>query len=59
MIRIKIKQKYENNEFTKEALQVWKAYYSDSLKKDYVPFEECNVKFYKIGINAKVSPEIK
>ena len=55
----KMKQKYENNEITKEALQVWKANYPDSLKKDYVPFEESNVKFYKSGINAKVPPDIK
>lgn len=55
----KMKEKYEDNEITKEALQDWKANYPDSLKKDYVPFEESNVKFYKSGINAKVPPEIK
>ena len=55
----KMKQKYENNEITKEAMQDWKANYPDSLKKDYVPFEESNVKFYKSGINTKVPPEIK
>jgi len=55
----KMKQKYENNEITKEALQDWKANYPDSLKKDYVPFEESNVKFYKSGINAKVPPDLK
>ena len=55
----KMKQKYENNEITKEALQDWKANYPESLKKDYVPFEESNVKFYKSRINAKVPPEIK
>ena len=43
----KMKQKCENNEITKEALQDWKANYPDSLKKDYVPFEESNVKFYR------------
>ena len=31
----KMKQKYENNEITKEAMQDWKANYPDSLKKDY------------------------
>ena len=55
----KMKQKYENNEITKEALQDWKANYPDSLKKDYVPFEESNVKLYKSGINAKVPPDLK
>lgn len=29
------------------------------LKKDYVPFEESNVKFYKSGINTKIPPDIK
>ena len=49
-----MKEKYKNNEITKEALQDWKANYPDSLKKDYVLFEESNVKFYKSGINAKI-----
>ena len=52
-------KKYENNEITKEALQDWKANYPDSLKKDYVPFEESNVKFYRKGISAKIPPDIK
>lgn len=56
---LEMKEKYENNEITKEALQHWKANYPDSLKKDYVPFEESNVKFYKSGINAKIPPDIK
>ena len=54
-----MKEKYENNEIIKEALQDWKANYPDSLKKDYVPFEESNVKFYKSGINTKIPPDIK
>ena len=54
-----MKEKYENNEITKEALQDWKANYPDNLKKDYVPFEESNVKFYKSGISAKIPPDIK
>ena len=37
----------------------WKANYPDSLKKDYVPFEESNVKFYRKGISAKIPPDIK
>ena len=54
-----MKDKYENNEITKEALQDWKANYPDSLKKDYVPFEESNVKFCRKGITAKGPPDIK
>ena len=54
-----MKEKYENNEITKEALQDWKANFPESLKKDYVPFEESNVKFYSSGIGAKVPPNIK
>ncbi|WP_454927529.1 hypothetical protein [Abiotrophia defectiva] len=54
----KMKEKYENNEITKEALEDWKANYPDSLKKDYVPFEESNVKFYRKGITANVPPDI-
>ena len=54
-----MKEKYENNEITKEALEDWKANYPDILKKDYVPFEESNVKFYKSVIGAKVPPDIK
>ena len=54
-----MKEKYENNEITKEALEDWKANFPDSLKKDYVPFEESNVKFYKSGISAKIPPDIK
>ena len=45
-----MKEKYENNEIAKEALQNWKANYPESLNKDYVPFEESNVKFYKSGM---------
>lgn len=54
-----MKEKYENNEITKEALQDFKANYPDSLKKDYLPFEESNVKFYRKGISAKIPPDIK
>lgn len=53
-----MKEKYNNNEITKEALEDWKANYSDSLKKGYVPVEESNVKFYKNSIGAKVPPDI-
>ena len=54
-----MKEKYENNEITKEALQDWKANFPESLKKDYALFEESNVKFYRSGIGVKVPPEIK
>lgn len=54
-----MKEKYENNEITKEVLQDWKANFPESLKKDYVPFEESNVKFYRSCIGAKVPPDIK
>ena len=37
-----MKEKYKNNEITKEALEDWKANFPDNLKKDYVPFEESN-----------------
>lgn len=55
----KMKEKYENNEITKEALQDWKANYPEGLKKDYIPFEKSNVKFYRKSISAKISPDIK
>ena len=55
----KMKRKYEDNEITKEALDDWKANYPDSLKKDYIPFEESNVKRFNNGMSAKVPPEIK
>ena len=57
--RQEIKEKYENNEITKEALQDWKSNYPDNLKKDYVPFEESNAKFYKSGINTKIPLDVK
>ena len=52
-------KKYENNEITKEALKDWKPNYPDSLNKDYVFFEESNVKFYRKAISAKIPPDIK
>lgn len=54
-----MKEKYENNEITKETLQDWKANYHDSLKKDCVSFEESNVKLYESGINTKVPLNLK
>lgn len=44
----KMKQNYENNETTTEALQDWKANYPDNLKKDYIPFEESNLKWFYV-----------
>jgi len=55
----KMKEKYENNEITKEALQDWKANYFESLKKDYVPFKESNAKFYRKGITTKILLDVK
>ena len=55
----KMKEKYENNEITKEALEDWKANFPDSLKKDYVPFEESNLKRFNNSMSVKVPPEIK
>lgn len=55
----KTKEEYANNEITRETLQNWKANYPDSLKKDYVPFEESNVKFYRKGTAAKIPSDIK
>lgn len=45
--------------FGKEGLHDWKTNNPDRLKKDYVPFEESNVKFYRSSIEAKVPPDIK
>lgn len=55
----KMKEKYKNNEITKEALEDWKANFPDSLKKDYVPFEESNLKRFNNGMSVKVPLEIK
>ena len=54
-----MKEKYENTEVTKEALQNWRSNYPDSPKKDYVSFEESNIKSYRKGIAAKIPPDIK
>ncbi len=54
-----MKEKYENNEITKEALEDWKVNYPDSLKKDYVPFEESNLKRFHNSMSVKIPPEIK
>ena len=55
----KMKEKYENNEITRETYEDWKANYPDSLKKDYVPFEESNLKRFNNGMSVKIPPEIK
>ena len=55
----KMKEKHENNEITREAYEDWKANYLDSLKKDYVPFEESNLKRFNNAMSVKVLPEIK
>lgn len=42
--RKEMKEKYENNEVTKKALQDWKANYSDSLKKIMFLFiKQCEI----------------
>lgn len=46
-----------NNEITKEALEDWKANYQS--KKDYVPFEESNLKCFNNSMSVKVPLEIK
>ena len=53
------REKFQNNEITKEALEDWKANYLDGLKKDYVPFEESNLKRFNNSMSVKVPPEIK
>ena len=55
----KMKEKYENNEITKEAYEDWKTNYPDSLKKDYVSFEESNLKLFHNGMLVKIPLEIK
>lgn len=53
-----MKGKNENNEITKDALEVWKTNFPDSLKKDYVPFEESNLKRFNNAMSVKVPLEI-
>ena len=54
-----MKKKYKNNEITKGAYEDWKANYPDILKKDYVPFEESNLKRFNNSMSVEVPPEIK
>lgn len=54
-----MKKKYYNDEITDEEFEDWKANYPDSLKKDYVPFEESNLKRFHNSMSVKIPPEIK
>ena len=54
-----MKRKFEDGEITKEALEDWKANFPDSLDKNYIPFEESNVKRYNKERKVKTPPEIK
>lgn len=54
-----MKKKYYNDEITDEEFEDWKANYPDSLKKDYVPFEESNLKRFYNSMSVKIPPEIK
>ena len=54
-----MRKKHYNDEITDEEFEDWKLSYLDSLKKDYVPFEESNLKRFNNGMSVKVPPEIK
>lgn len=53
----KMKEKYNNGEISREALEDWKANYPESAKKDYVPKEESNIKFVGNSITVKIPPK--
>ena len=54
-----MRKKHYNDEITDEEFEDWKANYPDSLKKDYVPFEESNLKRFHNSMSVKIPPEIK
>ena len=54
-----MRKKHYNDEITDEEFEDWKANYPDSLKKDYVPFEESNLKRFHKSMSVKIPPEIK
>ena len=54
-----MRKKHYNDEITDEEFEDWKLSYPDSLKKDYVPFEESNLKRFHNSMSVKVPPEIK
>ena len=54
-----MRKKHYNDEITDEEFEDLKANYPDSLKKDYVPFEESNLKRFHNSMSVKIPPEIK
>ena len=54
-----MKKKHYNDEITDEEFEDLKVNYPDSIKKDYVPFEESNLKRFHNSMLVKVPPEIK
>ena len=54
-----MRKKHYNDEITDEEFEDLKVNYPDSLKKDYVPFEESNLKRFHNSMSVKVPPEIK
>ena len=54
-----MRKKHYNDEITDEEFEDWKVNYPDSLKKDYVPFEESNLKRFHNSMSVKIPPEIK
>lgn len=54
-----IRKKHYNDEITDEEFEDLKVNYPDSLKKDYVPFEESNLKRFHNSMSVKIPPDIK
>ena len=54
-----MRKKHYNDEITNEEFEDLKVNYRDSLKKDYVPFEESNLKRFHNSMSVKIPPEIK
>ena len=54
-----MKKKHYNDEITDEEFEDLKVNYPDSIKKDYVPLEESNLKRFHNSMSVKVPPEIK
>ena len=54
-----MRKKHYNDEITDEEFEDWKVNYPNSLKKDYVPFEESNLKRFHNSMSVKIPPEIK
>lgn len=54
-----MRKKHYNDEITDEEFEDLKVNYPDCLKKDYVPFEESNLKRFHNSMSVKIPPEIK